>query len=132
MRGFHLFDPETKEHTPVNNPFKMFYRLYYNDDASALLDAGQYKDKIVKLIVRKKSNPKEFEKYVDKLMDAGVFDLKVVENFSFDESEEFNIEQSEDTLSILSRYLDESETDIDKNAVKEIIRNIYKEACEVV
>ena len=65
-------------------------------------------------------------------MDAGVFDLKVVENFSFDESEEFNIEQSEDTLSILSRYLDESETDIDKNAVKEIIRNIYKEACEVI
>ena len=97
-----------------------------------MLDAGQYKDKIVKLIVRKKSNPKEFEKYVDKLMDAGVFDLKVVENFSFDESEEFNIEQSEDTLSILSRYLDESETDIDKNAVKEIIRNIYKEACEVI
>jgi len=132
VRGFHLFDPETREHTPVNNPFKMFYRLYYNDDAAALLDAGQYKDKIVKLIVRKKSNPKEFEKYVDKLMDAGVSDLKVVENFSFDESEEFNIEQSEDTLSILSRYLDESETDIDKNAVKEIIRNIYKEACEVV
>ena len=42
------------------------------------------------------------------------------------------MEQSEDTLSILSRYLDESETDIDKIEVKNIIRNIYQEACEVV
>jgi DNA repair exonuclease SbcCD nuclease subunit len=132
VRGFHLFDTKTKEHTPVDNPFKMFYRLYYDDNPAALLDSSEYKDKIVKLIVRKKTKPKEFEKYIDKLMDSGVFDLKVVENFAFNESEDFNIEQSEDTLSILSRYLDESETDIDKVAVKEIIKNIYQEACEVV
>jgi len=99
---------------------------------AALLDSSEYKDKIVKLIVRKKTKPKEFEKYVDKFMDSGVFDLKVVENFAFNESEDFNIEQSEDTLSILSRYLDESVTDIDKVAVKKIIKNIYQEACEVV
>ena len=28
-RGFHIFDTETIETIPVNNPFKMFYRLYY-------------------------------------------------------------------------------------------------------
>ena len=71
-------------------------------------------------------------KFVDKLLDAGVADLKIVENFAFSESDEFDVEQSEDTLSILSRYLDESETDIDKIEAKNIIRNIYQEACEVV
>ena len=96
-----------------------------------MLDAGQYKDKIVKLIVRKKSNPKEFEKYVDKLMDAGVFDLKVLRIFHSMRVKNL-ILNNQKIPSILSRYLDESETDIDKNAVKEIIRNIYKEACEVV
>lgn len=132
VRGFHLFDPETLEHTPIDNPFKMFYRLYYEDTPHQTFNFSEYKNKIVKLIVRKKTDPKKFEQFVDKMMDSGLADLKVVENFAINESEDFNIEQSEDTLSILSRYLDESETDVDKNAVKDIIRNIYQEACEVV
>ena len=48
------------------------------------------------------------------------------------ENDDFDVEQSEDTLTILSRYLDEAETDIDKSAVRDIIKNIYQEACEVV
>ena len=28
-RGFHIFDTETTEHTPVNNPYKIFYNVYY-------------------------------------------------------------------------------------------------------
>jgi hypothetical protein len=132
VRGFHLFDPKTLDHTPVDNPFKMFYRLYYEDTPHQTFNFSEYKNKIVKLIVRKKTNAKKFEQFVDKMMDSGLADLKVVENFAINENEEFNIEQSEDTLSILSRYLDESETDVDKNAVKDIIRNIYQEACEVI
>lgn len=132
VRGFHLFDPKTLDHTPVDNPFKMFYRLYYEDTPHQTFNFSEYKNKIVKLIVRKKTDAKKFEQFVDKMMDSGLADLKVVENFAINENEEFNIEQSEDTLSILSRYLDESETDVDKNAVKDIIRNIYQEACEVI
>ena len=131
-RGFHIFDTDTCEVTPINNPHRMFYKLYYEDTPYQTFDTRDYEGKIVKVIVRKKENPKQFEKFVDKLLDAGVADLKIVENFAFSESDEFDVEQSEDTLSILSRYLDESETDIDKIEVKNIIRNIYQEACEVV
>jgi DNA repair exonuclease SbcCD nuclease subunit len=28
-RGFHIFDTETLEHTPINNPYKLFYNIYY-------------------------------------------------------------------------------------------------------
>ena len=28
-RGFHIFDTETLEHTPIDNPHKMFYNIYY-------------------------------------------------------------------------------------------------------
>ena len=28
-RGFHLFDTDTLEHTPVNNPYQLFHNLYY-------------------------------------------------------------------------------------------------------
>ena len=41
-----------------------------------LFNASPYKSKIVKVIVRKKSNPKEFEKFIDKLYGAGVQDFK--------------------------------------------------------
>ena len=131
-RGFHIFDTETLETTPINNPFKMFYRLYYEDTAHQTLNASLYENKIVKVIVRKKSDPSSFEKYIDKIISSGVADIKIVENFAINENEDFEVEQSEDTLTILSRYLDESETDIDKNAVKDIIKNIYQEACEVI
>ena len=39
-------------------------------------DAREYEDKIVKVVVRKKTNTKKFEKFVDKLYAAGVAELK--------------------------------------------------------
>ena len=54
-RGFHIFDTETTEHSPVNNPYKIFYNVYYEDTPYQLFDASEYKDKIVKVIVRKKN-----------------------------------------------------------------------------
>jgi hypothetical protein len=131
-RGFHIFDTETLETTPIDNPFRMFHRLYYEDTPHQTFNSAEYENKIIKIIVRKKSDAKNFEKYIDKIISSGVADLKIVENFAINENEDFEVEQSEDTLTILSRYLDESETDIDKNAIKDIIKNIYQEACEVI
>ena len=71
-RGFHFFDTKTCIHTPVNNPYQLFHNVYYEDTAYQLFDATPYKSKIVKVIVRKKSNPKEFERFIDKLYSAGV------------------------------------------------------------
>ena len=131
-RGFHIFDTDTLEMTPVNNPFTMFEILHYNDDPWQTLNASEYENKIVKLVVEQKSKPKQFEKYVDKLIDAGVSDLQIIENFAIQDSTDFEVEESEDTLTILGRYLDEVEVDIDKDAAKRIMSHIYKEACEVV
>ena len=88
--------------------------------------------KIVKLIVRKKSNPRKFEKFVDKLYNSNVHELKVVENFQLEESEDFEAFESEDTLSILNRYVEESEIDLEKSRIQEMIQNVYQEACELV
>jgi len=30
-RGFHIFDTKTIEHKPVNNPYRLFYNIYYED-----------------------------------------------------------------------------------------------------
>ena len=130
-RGFHIFDTETTEHVPVNNPHRIFYNVYYEDTPYQLFDASEYKDKIVKVIVRKKTEQKKFEKFLDKLYAVGVHELKIVENFAIQESEDFEVEETENTISILNRYIDESEMDCDKSIVKGILQKIYSEACEV-
>ena len=130
-RGFHIFDTETLTLTPVNNPYKLFYNIYYEDTNHKLFNAIEYENKIVKVIVRKKSKPKDFEKFIDKLHSAGVQDLKIIENFEIQESEEFEIDEEENTLSILNRYIDESEFELDKSIIKGIFQDLYRQACEV-
>ena len=130
-RGFHIFDTETLEHTPINNPYRLFYNIYYEDTNYKLFDTREYKNKIVKLIVKKKSNQKQFEKFIDKLYNSGIQDLKIIENYILQESEEFEVEETENTIGILNRYIDESEFEGDKTLIKGILQQIYSEACEV-
>ena len=130
-RGFTIFDTETLTHTPIDNPYKLFYNVYYQDTNYKLFNTSAYKNKIVKVIVRQKSKPKEFEKFIDKLYASGVQDLKIIENFDIQESEDFEIDEDENTLSILNRYIDESEFDLDKNIIKGIFKDLYGQACEV-
>ena len=131
-RGFHIFDTETLEKTPINNPYRMFYNIYYEDTDYRLFDSREYDEKIVKVIVRTKTNSSKFEKFIDKLYTSGVHELKVVENFQLEEKEDFEAFESEDTLSILNRYIEESETNLEKSTVQKIIQDVYQEACEIV
>jgi len=130
-RGFHIFDTETLTHTPVNNPYKLFYNLYYEDTNYKLFNVTEYQNKIVKVIVRKKTNAKDFEKFIDKLYTAGVQELKIVENFEIQENQDFEIDEEENTISILNRYIDESEFELDKNIIKGIFQDLYRQSCEV-
>ena len=133
-RGFHIFDTETLSHSPVNNPYRLFYNVYYEDTNHQTFNTTEYKDKIVKVIVRKRTDVKKFEKFIDKLYTSGVADLKVVENHDFTafSGEGDSSVESEDTLTILDNYITESETDLDKSAIRDIIRKVYQEACEMV
>ena len=131
-RGFHIFDTETLEHTPVNNPYKMYCIIYYDDDNYQTFDTREYENKIVKVIVRKKSNTKKFEKFIDKLYTSNVSELKIVENLQIEENENFETYESEDTLSILNRYVEESEISLDKSIVQKMLHEIYREACEII
>jgi hypothetical protein len=130
-RGFHIFDTDTLEFEPVNNPFKLFYNVYYEDTNYKLFDAREYQSKIVKVIVKKKSDQKNFEKFIDKLYSSGIQELKIVENFEIHIDEDFEVEETENTISILNRYIDESEIDCDKSIIKGILQKIYSQACEV-
>ena len=130
-RGFNLFDTQTLNHSPVNNPYRLFYNVYYEDTNYKLFDSRELRHKIVKVIVKRKTDQKQFEKFIDKLYNSGIQDLKIVENYILQESEDFEVEETENTIGILNRYIDESEFEGDKTLIKGILQQIYKEACEV-
>ena len=131
-RGFTILDTETLEHFHVDNPYRLFYNVYYEDTPYQLFDATEYANKIVKVIVRQKTSTKDFEKFIDKLYEVGVADLKIVENFVLQDPEEFEVFESEDTLSILDRYIQEAEINLDKPKLQNIMRMTYQEACELI
>jgi DNA repair exonuclease SbcCD nuclease subunit len=131
-RGFTIFDTETLEHTYINNPYKMFYNIYYEDTNYQTFDTREYENKIVKVVVRKKSDTKKFEKFIDKLYASNIAELKIIENFDIQEPVEFEAFESEDTISILNRYIQEAEINLDKSVIQKMMQEIYQEACELV
>ena len=131
-RGFTIFDTESLDHFHVDNPYRMFYNIYYNDTPHQLFDASEYGNKIVKVIVREKTSVKDFEKFIDKLYEVGVADLKIVENFTLQEAEDFEVSESEDTMSILDRYIQDADINLDKSKIQNIMRSTYQEACEMI
>ena len=73
--------------------------------------------------------------FIDKLYSVGVADLKIVENFEFSgwyDKDTVTDVETEDTLSILNRYIEESEVSLDKSKIQKVIRDVYQEACELV
>jgi len=132
-RGFTIFDTETQEFFSVDNPHRIFYNIYYEDQNYQTFNTSEYKNKIVKVVVRKKTDIKKFEKFIDKLYSSGVSELKIVENYDLSSGYSMENEdvESEDTLSILDRYIQEIDTELDKNTIQCLIREIYQEACEI-
>ena len=131
-RGFNILDTETGEIEFVENPYTMFEKVYYNDTPSATFKAHLYKDKIVKLYVKKRTSQLEYDKFLDKLVKAGIIDLKVVENTEINDLEvDLDGESVEDTLTLLNKYIEESDFELKKDRVKKLLREVYLEACEV-
>ena len=130
-RGFTIFDTDTLEAFPIDNPYRLFYKVIYEDTKRQIFNYKEYQDKIVKVVVRQKSNDLEFEKFIDGFYNVGVSDLKIIENFQISEPEDLDVVESEDTLSILNRYIDQSEVSLEKKQSKRFYE-VYQESCEIV
>jgi len=131
-RGFTIFDTETLEHFHIDNPYRMFYNIYYEDTPHQTFDVREYENKIVRVIVRKKTDTKQYERFIDKLYSANIAEIKIVENFQIVNVEEFEAFESEDTFSILQRYVTESECELNKTTITNILEEVYKEALEMI
>ena len=71
----------------------------------------------------------KFDKFVTKVYNVNPYEVKIIEDFSeFNEGEIASDINLEDTLDVLSNYIDSIETDVDKDKVKTFMKGLYAEA----
>tara|TARA_B110000305_G_scaffold72407_1_gene81258 strand:- start:452 stop:1498 length:1047 start_codon:yes stop_codon:yes gene_type:complete len=134
-KGFHIFDTETRELTRVSNPNKMFKKIHYNDKLKNYdeLFLHEYDNTYVKLFVADKTDSDMYDRFIDRMYnEINVHELQVVEDMSDLTAtvREDILEQGEDTLTFLGNYIEQADTEVDKQKLKQFAKELYAEANE--
>lgn len=137
-RGFHTLDTNTRELTFIRNPYRMFEKIWYDDtqkSASEVIGDAQFdiRNKMVKVIVKNKTNPYFFDLFIDALEKAGPTDLQVVEDhLNLDlMADEDIVDEAEDTLTVCKKYIGQLNLSVDQKKLERVITNLYNEALQV-
>ena len=132
-RGFHIYDTETDRLKFVRNPYEIFDKIFYDDAKYDYnkSDVSDYKDKYIKIIVEEKRDYRMFETLVDRLYNVGAHDVKIVETLvDTDDVDDVDL-KTKDTMTLLNEYIDEVEIAGDKSSLKNVMRSLYIESCNV-
>lgn len=132
-KGFHIFDTETRELDRIINPITIFKKIYYDDTEKDYTKESveQYKDHYVKLIVVNKKDLYGFDQFVDRLLQADAHEVKIIEDFSELDADNVSddiVENTEDTLTLLERYIDDLDIQLSKPRLKNTMKALYNEA----
>ena len=132
-RGFHIFDTATRELERIVNPYTIYKKIYYDDIKNDYTkhDVSQYKEHYVKLIVVNKKDLYKFDMFVDRLLMADAFDVKIIEDFSELDASNVSddiVENTEDTMTLLEKYIDELNITLSKKRLKNTMKALYNEA----
>ena len=132
-KGFHIFDTETRELTRIVNPQKIFEKIYYDDTQENYdtHDVNQYGNKYIKLVVVNKNDLYKFDKFTDRLFKADCHEVKIIEDFTDLDANTVSddiVENSQDTMTLLGKYIDDLDVNLDKTKLKGDISKLYHEA----
>lgn len=131
-RGFTIFDTDTYELEFIENPFEIYKRIYYSDLDHKEFDYSTLKNKNIKIVIQKKTNQSNYDSFIDKILKEDIIDLKIVDTIDVNDSlVDISEIDCEDTLTILNKYIQQSDFSLDKNNVHKILYDVYKEALEM-
>jgi len=129
---FHVLDTQTRQLLPVRNPVTLFERIRYDDTKHDYNNFSvEYLDnKFVKVVVINKNDAFTFDRFLDRIQQRKIHELKIQEDFSEFSSDNVNDEglEVEDTSELLNQYVDNVETILDKDRIKMELSELMKEA----
>ncbi len=129
---FHILDTDTRELKAIQNNHTLFHKIVYNDTEIDYnnYDVSQCDNKFIKIVVITKKDLYTFDRFVDRIQDRPIYELKIAENF--DEFLGTNVDDEavsvEDTSELLDSYIDATDTVLDKDKLKTNMRNLLTEA----
>lgn len=127
-KGFHVFDFKNRTLEFIENTKKLFYTLDYDEDTKDKINFNDYKDCYVKVFVKNKTKAILFEKYVDKLYEAGVAELVVAEDGIISQ-DLVAVDIHKDTLQLLHEEIETiQEKSVNKKLLADIINTSYNTA----
>ena len=132
-KGFHILDTESRSLDRIINPRTIHKKIYYDDTQNDYKshDLEQYKDNYVKVIVVNKKDLYQFDQFTERLLKADSHEVKIIEDFSDLDANTVSddiVENTQDTMTLLSKYIDELDVTLDKGRLKNLQRQLYTEA----
>jgi DNA repair exonuclease SbcCD nuclease subunit len=135
-RGFHIFDSDKRSLTFHQNPYKMFFKVWYDDSEKHIeeiiesTDFTRFKDRIVKIVVQNKTNSYWFDLFLDKIYKESPNHVTIIEENRQLENilESEIINEAEDTLTILNNYIKALELSVDRPALQKELTSLYMDA----
>jgi DNA repair exonuclease SbcCD nuclease subunit len=137
VRGFHIFDTDTRTLTFIENPYKMFHKFTYDDRIQTFefwkqQDFSHYQNSYVKVVVAHKQNPYLFDTVIDSLHKATPVDVTIVEDYTEQAlgGSHDSVDQAEDTITIVRKCVDTMKlpSGVDSDKLKGLLQELYIEA----
>ena len=135
-RGFHVLDLESRVLEFVENPYRMFSKIFYDDTQKTIddvlnVDFEAYKNTFVKVVVKNKLNAYWFDMFCDKLDKIGLLDMQIVEdhlNLNLEEDSDI-VDEAESTLDIFKKHIGYiTSHNINKIKLERTIVDLYSRA----
>ena len=132
MKGFAIFDTETKTYEFVENPYRLHHKIMYDDSKENYdtMDLSHLEETFIKIIVDTKDSIEMFDRFIDRLYQEckphsiQITDLNLVIEDNDDLVDSIH---TESPLSILMNAVTVPNTS-DEHETKKLINIIYDEA----
>lgn len=136
IKGFHLLDLETLELEFIQNPYRLFHKVFYDDTKSSdTVDFAALKDGYVKVVVVNKTNPIRYDAFISEIEAAEPANIQIIEDHLklsiADDREMFS--EAESTEDILKHAIRQLGVDsVREKEVESLLTSIYQEASQVI
>lgn len=134
VKGFHVFDTDTRELEYIRNPVKLFSQIRYDDVNYDMMETefSKFNKTFVRLVVQTKKKPVSFDNFIQALYDAGAYDISITEDHAEQDEQTSAIDDiSRDTLSLIHDEIDKMEDIENLPKLKKMIHELYLESLTV-
>lgn len=135
-RGFHILETKTKNITFIENPFKIFRKVIYDDSNQDIeywkeYDYDSLDNSFVKLMVIEKNDEYLFDMVLDRINKTKIYSLSIIEDIDVARVIDDDVEEVEDTYGVLCKYVDGQKLDVDSSVIKVMMKDIYLESLNI-